>query len=206
MSEQETSQRLIQGQFRVQEIDPRILPEDRPRPTDHRVGDSEVLENLWRDYYPQLTHFLSLVIPAEPINEICIDVFAMAWGSAARSPRSHPTLTRIIRIAYHEATLRNLARQTADSLADEGARLHGNRTCNSSPASPYAPRRALGELRWEARVVAALVYGMGFSRETICQITSMTNQEVDEHLSAALYRLRICTSFSLNRHQKARRD
>jgi DNA-directed RNA polymerase specialized sigma24 family protein len=206
MSEQQTSPRLVQGRFRLQDIDHRILPEDGRRATDHIVGDSEVLENLWRDCYPQLTHFLSLVIPDEPIDEICIDVFAMAWGRAARSPRSHPTLTGIFRIAFHEATLRNLARQTADSLADGGARLPANLTCNSSAASPYGTRRALGTLSWEARVVAALVYGMGFSRETIRQITSMTNQEVGEHLSTALCRLRISTSFSSNRHQKARRD
>jgi len=164
----------------------RGLTEGRCGFTAIRAGDRRVFEQFCRESYPHLAHFLSLVIPDEPIEEVCIDVYTKAWRSVAQSPRNYATLTLIISIGYREASSRILARQAGWPVM---ARSHRNRTGKSESTCQY-DRSGLAELGWKARVVAALVYGMRFSMETVCQITAMTDQEIDGHLSAALRRFR----------------
>jgi DNA-directed RNA polymerase specialized sigma24 family protein len=147
------------------------------------AGDLQAFELLFHEYYDPLAHFLSLLLPTTPTRDLCEEVFAELWSSASECPPDLAALTFVLCIGLRQAA-----------------------ACHSGGDSPVAAdtrcvflgesrareefRRKLGELQWEQRVVASLVYGMGLPLQTISQITAMSDQEICGHLSGARRRLR----------------
>ena len=171
------SSRLEPGSATVPQAEP---PEEDFRLETMGAGDRQAFELLCHDYYGPLAHFLSLLLPAMPTRELCEDVFAEVWTSAGACPPNLNALTFILRIGL---------RQAAGSRATEAA-THTRCTYLGENQAREQLRRKLGELQWEQRVVATLVYGMSLPLAAISQITGMSDQEVCGHLSGARQQLR----------------
>jgi DNA-directed RNA polymerase specialized sigma24 family protein len=155
-----------------------------------RTGDRQTFEQLCRECYPYVAHFLSLVIPEAPTEDACIDAFTAAWRHVAEVPRKIAALTWIFSIVYKQTHERAHVREAESHL------YVNNRSSANRAEVPQIPRRSdprdvLRELAWEPRVIAVLVYGMSFSMNTICRITGMTDREVTAHLDRARHRFRL---------------
>ena len=145
------------------------------------AGDRQAFELLFHEYYGQLAHFLSLLLPTMPTRELCEEVFAEVWSSAgAARPANLSAMTLVLTIGLRQAA----EFRSAGAAVDTRCTFVGE----SQVREEY--RRKLGELQWEQRVVATLVYGMGLPPQTISQITAMSDQEISGHLSGARQQLR----------------
>ncbi len=180
MRDVEFGRRLVRGRLDGDSV--RGVNKDRCPLVTLWAGDRQTFEQLCRECYPHLARFLSLVFPDEPIDDMCINVFAEAWRRAARFPRNYAALTWIIGVGYDEATLRFRRRQAESPVPEVVFRSNRNAMDNSTSTGACDPRCVLSGLEWEARVVTALVYGMRFSMEATCQVTAMTDREIHEHL------------------------
>ena len=155
-----------------------------------RTRDRQTFEQLCRECYPYVAHFLSLVIPEAPTEDACIDAFTAAWRHVAEVPRQIAALTWMFSIVYKQAHERALVREAE-------SHLYVNNRSSANPAEvPQIPRRSdprdvLRDLAWEPRVIAVLVYGMRFSMNTICWITGMTDRDVTAHLDCARHCFRL---------------
>ena len=149
------------------------LPEDDFSLETIGAGDRQAFELVFHQCFGPLAHFLSLLLPAMPIRDLCENVFAEVWDSASECPPNLIAMTLVLSIGLRQAA-----------------------ECHASGNAPAAVdtrddfRRKLGELQWEQRVVAGLVYGMGLPLQTISQITAMSDQEIVGHLSSARLHLR----------------
>jgi DNA-directed RNA polymerase specialized sigma24 family protein len=141
------------------------------------AGKRQAFELLCHEYYGPLAHFLSLLLPTMPTRELCEDVFAEVWARAGTCPANLAALTLILSIGLRQAAEFRAAGAVVDTFLGE------------NPAREEL-RRKLGELQWEQRVVATLVYGMGLSLRTISQITAMSDLEISGHLDGARQHLR----------------
>jgi DNA-directed RNA polymerase specialized sigma24 family protein len=168
----------------------RAITEDESRLAALRTRDRQAFEELCRECYPSVTHFLSLVIPEVPTEDVCIDAFTKAWLHVEGSPRNIAAHTWMFSIVYRQAHERTGVRE-AVCLSSVTNRSDPNHP--EMPRIPrlFDPRDVLRDLAWEPRVVAALVYGMCFSMNTICWITGMTDREVTEYLESARHRFRL---------------
>jgi DNA-directed RNA polymerase specialized sigma24 family protein len=146
-----------------------------------RAGDRQAFERLCHEYYGPLAHFLSLVLPTLPTRDLCEEVFAEVWASPRPCPPDVTTLVLGI-------GLRQAATLHSGHTGPVESDTHSTLSCTSPKREQY--RDKLGELPWEQRVVAALVYGMSLSLQSIAQITAMSEQEIIGHLSAARLQLR----------------
>jgi DNA-directed RNA polymerase specialized sigma24 family protein len=135
------------------------------------AGDSRAFQLLCHKYYSPLAHFLSLLLPTTLTRDLCEEVLAEVWNSASGCPQSQRALTFVLRIGLRQAAAARSQTPTAGGTSG-------------------AIRRKLGELQWEQRVVATLVYGLGLPLQTIAQITAMSYQEIAGHLSGARQQLR----------------
>jgi DNA-directed RNA polymerase specialized sigma24 family protein len=136
------------------------------------AGSLQAFERLCHRYYGPLAHFLSLLLPATLTRELCEEILAEVWTSAGDCPQNLTALTFVLRIGLRQATA-----------------LHSGNPAATGSASAEI-RRKLGELQWEQRVVATLVYGLGLPSRTISQITTMSDQEISGHLTSARQLLR----------------
>ena len=144
------------------------------------AGKRQAFELLCHEYYGPLAHFLSLLLPTTPTRELCEDVFAEVWARADTCPANLAALTLILSIGL---------RQAAESRP-AGAAVDTHRTVLGENPAREEFRRKVGELQWEQRVVATLVYGMGLPLRTISQITAMSDLEISGHLASARQQLR----------------
>jgi DNA-directed RNA polymerase specialized sigma24 family protein len=146
------------------------------------AGKRQAFELLCHEYYGTLTHFLSLLLPTVPTRELSEDIFAEVWTRASDGPPNLTALTLILSIGLEQA---------AEFRAAPGALTDDSRSAvlGESPMRE-AFRHKLGELQWEQRVVATLVYGMSLPLQTIAQITAMSDQEISSHLAGARQQLR----------------
>jgi DNA-directed RNA polymerase specialized sigma24 family protein len=152
-----------------------------------RMRDRQTFEQLCRECYPYVAHFLSLVIPVAATEDACVDAFTAAWRHVAEVPRKIAALTWIFSIVYKQTHERAHVREAEFHLY-----VNSRSTANQAEV-PQIPRRSdprdvLRELAWEPRVIAVLVYGMSFSMNTIRRITGLTDREVTAHLDRARHR------------------
>jgi DNA-directed RNA polymerase specialized sigma24 family protein len=151
-----------------------------------RTRDRLAFEQLCRECYPSVTFFLSLVLPAAPTEELCIDAFIEAWLHVEEVPGTVSALTWMFSVAFrhaHERAFVRDAKTLAPAIRIEPA--------PATSGSPFDVRALLQELPWEPRVIASLVYGMSFSKSAICWITGMTDRQVTEYLESARDRFRL---------------
>jgi DNA-directed RNA polymerase specialized sigma24 family protein len=156
------------------------MPEDDFRLETIGAGDRQAFELLFHEYYGPLAHFLSLLLPTMPTRELCEEVFAEVWNSASACPANLTAMTLVLTIGLRQAA----------EFRSAGAAVDTRCTFLGESHAREEFRRKLGELQWEQRVVATLVYGMGLAPQTISQITAMSDQEISGHLSGARQQLR----------------
>src|ERR1700722_17022653 len=155
-----------------------------------RTLDRQTFEQLCRECYPHLAHFLSLVCAEAPTEDACIDALTTAWQHVAEVPRTIAPLTWIFSIVYKQTHERARVRE-AESHLYVNSRSSTNRADVPQILRRSDPRGVLRELAWEPRFIAVLVYGMSFSMNSICWITGMTDREVTAHLDCARHRFRL---------------
>lgn len=175
------SSRMDHGSTTVPRAD---LPEDDFRLETIGAGDRQAFELLCHEYYGPLAHFLSLLLPTMPTRDVCDEVFAEVWNSASACPPNLTAMTLVLSIGLRQAAACHSAGGNSPAVADTRFTFMGE----SRAREEF--RRKLGELQWEQRVVASLVYGMGLPLQTISQITAMSDQEIFGHLTGARQRLR----------------
>lgn len=161
-------------------VPPSDVPEGDFRLEIIGAGDRQAFELLFHEYYGLLAHFLSLLLPTVPTRELCEEVFAEVWSSAGACPANLSAITLVLTIGLRQAA----------ELRSAGASVDTHFTFLGEGQAREEFRRKLGELQWEQRVVATLVYGMGLPPQTISQITAMSDQEICGHLSGARQQLR----------------
>ena len=161
-------------------VPPSDVPEDDFRLEIIGAGDRQAFELLCHEYYGPLAHFLSLLLPTMPTLELCEEVFAEVWNSASACPANLTAMTLVLTIGLRQAA----------EFRSAGAAVDTRSTFLGENQFREEYRRKLGELEWEQRVVATLVYGMGLPPRTISQITAMSDQEICGHLSGARQQLR----------------
>jgi len=147
------------------------------------AGDRQAFELLCHEYYGPLAHFLALLLPTMPTRDLCEEVFAEVWSSATGGPQNLTAMALVLSIGLRQAAARNSGDNTA-------ATVDTRFTFLGESQAREELRRKLGELQWEQRVVATLVYGMSLPLRTISQITAMSDQEIRGHLRSARQQLR----------------
>ena len=159
------------------------LPEDDFSLETIGAGDRQAFELLFHQYFGPLSHFLSLLLPTLPTRDLCERVFAEVWNSASECPPDLTAMPLVLSIGLRQAA-------ECHSRGNAPAAVDTRRTFPGESQAREEFRRKLGELQWEQRVVASLVYGMGLPLQTISQITAMSDPEIVGHLSGARQRLR----------------
>lgn len=159
------------------------LPEDDFSLEIIGAGDRQAFELLCHEYYGPLEHFFSLLLPTMPTRDLCEEVFAEVWNSARECPPDLTAMTFVLSIGLRQAAACRCGGNTPAAIDTRFIFL-------GETQAREEIRRKLGELQWEQRVVATLVYGMGLPLQTIAQITAMSHQEVFGHLSGARQQLR----------------
>ena len=147
------------------------------------AGDRQAFELLCHECYGPLAHFLSLLLPTMPTRDLCEEVFMEVWDGASADPPNLTALTLVLSIGLRQAA-------ACHSGAQRPAAVGTSFTFLGESQAREELRRKLGELQWEQRVVASLVYGMGLPLQTISEITAMSDQEICGHLRGARQGLR----------------
>jgi DNA-directed RNA polymerase specialized sigma24 family protein len=174
------SSRLEHGSTTVPRAEP---PEDGFSLETIGMGDRQAFELLCHEYYGPLAHFLSLLLPTLPTRDLCEDVFAEVWNAAGEIPPSLTAMTLVLSIGLRQAA-------ACHSGGNSPAAVDTRFTFLGESQAREEFRHKLGELQWEQRVVASLVYGMRLPLQAISQITAMSDQEISGHLSGARQQLR----------------
>ena len=159
------------------------LPEDDFSLEIIGAGDRQAFEVLCHEHYGPLEHFFSLLLPTMPTRDLCEEVFVEVWSSARECPPNLTAMTLILTIGLRHAAAYHYGGNTPVDVDTRSTFLGENQAREEF-------RRKLGELQWEQRVVASLVYGMSLPLQTISQITAMSDQEIFGHLTGARQRLR----------------